>query len=51
METYEVTFRDSENGNRWFLMFQADNFAHAEEQAIDANETNDEIVKIDKDYA
>ena len=31
MEKYEVIIRDRETGNRWSLVFLADDFGHAEE--------------------
>jgi hypothetical protein len=52
-EAYEVTLRDRTTGNKWTMKFQADDFCHAEEQAIDAlkGDEGSEIVTIAKDYA
>lgn len=52
MDRYEVIFKN-DNGDRWLMMFDADDFAHAEEQAINALEVGsepDEIIQIVKDY-
>ena len=52
MNTYEVILRDKQSGNRWSMVFSAENFAHAEEQAKDALvESYDEIIRIEKDYS
>jgi hypothetical protein len=51
MTQYEVVIRDMETEGRWTLMFQADDFAHAEEQAIQfLDEVYNEIIEIRKDY-
>jgi hypothetical protein len=50
IETYEVTFRDKDSGNRWTCFFKADSFTSAEKQAIEAVSTLDEIISITKDY-
>lgn len=52
MDKYEVICRDP-NNHRWSLFLNADNFAHAEEQAIDLmfeHGQKDEIISIDKDF-
>ena len=52
MEQYEVRLRD-ELGNTWSLMFQAESFAHAEEQAWDAlkeDTSRSEITSILRDW-
>jgi hypothetical protein len=49
VEKYECILRDKVSGNRWSMTFQAEDFAHAEEQCKDAT-TGDEIITITKDY-
>lgn len=50
MEMYEVTLRPlNPKDFRWTLFFMAESFSHAEEQTKDY--TNDEIIKIEKDYS
>lgn len=53
MEKYEVIVRNrtEPTGNKWSLEFQADDFAHAEEQAKPYLQEHDEIITIYKDYA
>jgi hypothetical protein len=55
LEQYEVLLRHKKDASRWSLLVQADNFGHAEEQAIDylKDESNHgyEIIRIEKDYA
>jgi hypothetical protein len=55
MEAYYVTLRDKGTGGRWTMRFEADDYAHAEEQAIDTLDKNEdsqsEIISIEKDYA
>lgn len=51
MDKYEVTILSRWNHNRWSMMLTADDFAHAEEQAKDADlQDDDEIISITKDY-
>jgi len=50
MESYEVHLRHMHDGSRWSLRFDADNFAHAEEQAEPYLEDVYEIITIEKDY-
>lgn len=53
MNKYEVTLRNKNSGERWSLFFDADDFSHAEEQAIDTGlivPLFEEIIKIEKDY-
>lgn len=60
MDKYEVVIRDRRHGNKWSMYFSADDFGHAEEQAIDTLESGntnlkewyefDEIIRIDKEY-
>ena len=54
LERYEVALRHFE-GTRWSLMFDAESFAHAEEQAIDYQRTvaseGYSIIRIERDYA
>jgi hypothetical protein len=52
---FEVVMR-SKDGGRWSLLFYADDFSHAYEQAIDYLAKDDpgkhwEIIRIEKDYA
>lgn len=55
LDKYEVVLRSKTSGDRISLCYFADNFSHAEEQAIDSMRhesfDNDEIVEIKKDYA
>jgi hypothetical protein len=53
LHRYEVVLLDDDTKNRWTMTFQAEDFAHAEEQAVDTIESNggsDEIISINKDY-
>lgn len=56
MEKYEVKLRNQHDKSRWSLMFSAENFSHAEEQANDYLRDQDalnlgwEIIEIQKDY-
>jgi len=51
LEKYEVFIKGKDKMiQSWTLFFEAENFAHAEEQAQDYLDDNDEIVKITKDY-
>ena len=51
LERYEVKLR-GRDGHTWSMMFSADNFAHAEEQAVDALPANDAsiITSIELDW-
>lgn len=53
LERYEITIKSKSaiDGKRlnWHLMFDAENFAHAEEQAKPYVPETDEIIKIEKD--
>ena len=52
MDQYEITLRDNHTDNRWTMMFWADDFGHAEEQAKDHLESTDdhsEIISIKKE--
>lgn len=59
LDRYEVIIRDRKTGDRWSMMFDAEDFAHAYEQAteVSANgdpnylDADDEIIQIVKDYA
>lgn len=53
MEKYEVKcINRGKMIERWSMFFQAESFAHAEEQANDGDylAESDEIVEISKDY-
>lgn len=52
LQKYEVLLRHRRDASRWSLMFEAENFAHAEEQAQDClrEEPEYEIIRIEKDY-
>ena len=52
LHKYEVTIRNRPTGNRWSLMFWADNFADAERQAktFTDEQKDEEIIEISKDY-
>jgi hypothetical protein len=53
LNKYEVTMLDSFTRNKWTMMFSADNFGHAEEQAWDAlksYKSKDQIVSITREY-
>ena len=52
LEQCDVVLR-TVKGNRWFMTFQANNFAHAEQQCWDALESDDDltiIIAIHRDY-
>lgn len=51
LEQYEVFLRTTD-GYRWTMLFQAESFAHAEEQAIDAlkEDPGNEIISIERDW-
>jgi hypothetical protein len=49
METYYVTFRDKQTGNRRQFKCLAEDFSHAEEQALPYSE-DDEMIRIEKDF-
>lgn len=63
MSRYEVCLRAKADGGRWSMMFDADDFAHAEDQCVDYLRSNTEqdytdkwtehweIIRIEKDYA
>lgn len=59
MFRFEVMLRYKGKGDRWSLMFSADDFGHAEEQAVNYLDGVEgkgwgkywEIVRIEKDYA
>jgi hypothetical protein len=44
MDKYEVTFKDLRTGNEWSCSYWADDFGHAEEQAIDGLATEQAAV-------
>jgi hypothetical protein len=53
LHRYEVVCLDDDTKVRWTMTFQAEDFSHAEEQAVDTIESNggsDEIIEIKKDY-
>jgi hypothetical protein len=54
LERFDVYLIDDDTKNKWSMTFQAEDYAHAEEQAINAlHETsniNDDIVMITKDH-
>jgi len=50
MEKYEVKIRHVRDGSRWSMFFDADDFGHAEEQANDHIDDDDEVIVIEKDY-
>ena len=58
MDKYEVIIRDKQTGNRWSMIFDADDFGHAEDQACDISADgqvsylaeDDEIIRTDKEY-
>jgi hypothetical protein len=57
-KNYQVYLRDKQTGHVWSMFFYADNYGHAEEQALDTMQANvangasdtEEIVKITKDW-
>ena len=50
LERYEVIFKD-DDGNRWSSFYMAEDFSHAEEQALNGAGANpDPIVQIVRDY-
>ena len=51
LERYEVIVRNRHFKNRWTMMFWAENYSNAEEQAEPYLEQDDEIIEINKDYA
>lgn len=55
LEQYEVMLREPGESGRWSLMFKAESFAHAEEQAVDFLKDDKsskwEIIRIERDYA
>lgn len=55
LEKYEVLLRHRGDASRWSLMFDAESFSHAEEQALDFMKDDDsmqsyEIIRIERDY-
>lgn len=50
LQKYEVFFRDPMSDHRWSYFFQAESFAHAEEQAYDCDTDGGQIIRIDLDY-
>jgi hypothetical protein len=50
LEKYEVFFRDPLTNDHWSYFFQAESFAHAEEQAWDAEDSGGQIIRIERDY-
>lgn len=52
MESYYVTFRSRGNDYRRQERFSADDFGHAEQQAIDSGimSNDEEIIQIERDY-
>jgi len=52
LERYQVYFKDADSDTIWSAFYMADDFAHAEEQAIDGSENHpDSIILIRKgDY-
>lgn len=60
LDRYEVVFRNKKSGDRWSMMFDAEDFVHAVEQAEEEISTHytigpswrefEEIIKIVKDY-
>jgi hypothetical protein len=53
LSRYEVVLLDDITKVKWTMTFQATDFAHAEEQAVDTIESNgsdDEIITINKEY-
>ena len=52
MDSYYVTWRSSNNDYRRVERYSAENFAHAEEQAMDdaIPETDETIIEIVRDY-
>lgn len=50
LQKYEVIFRDPMSGDRWSYFFQAENFAHAEEQAYDTDMAGGQVIQIVLDF-
>jgi hypothetical protein len=50
MDRYRIGIRNMASGTGRSLAFQADDFAHAEEQAEPYVEEHEEIIRIEKNY-
>ena len=50
LEKYEVTFRDTFTKNTWSIFVRAENYAHAEEQAVQMQDNTDVMIQITKEY-